>query len=318
MVRYILERIGLIILTIFIVITINFFLLRMMNGTPFDNPKITNIQKQIMMEKYGLDDPMVVQYVRYLKGVIKGDFGDSFKLQNQPVKRLIFSRLGNTVKVGLVALIFGVSMGILLGAVAAINRNSFWDHFSTILAVLGVSIPSFILAPILQHFFAKEWGIFPFLYNSYNPSRNITHWDSFVSLLLPAFSLAVFPIASTMRYLRSELIEILNSDYILLARAKGLNKLQVIKRHALRNALIPIVTIIGPMTISLLTGSLVVEVFFGVPGLSKLLLNAIYTNDYFLVLGVNTFYSVLYVAVILIIDLLYGVIDPRIRLKGGA
>lgn len=317
MLRYALERILLIVVTLFVVITINFFLLRLMPGTPFDNPKITPAQKELMMRKYGLNDPAVVQYLRYMKGVIKGDFGSSFKLQDQPVTKLVFMKLKHTVKVGSLALVFGVVMGIFLGSLAAIYKGSFWDHLVTILAVIGVSIPSFVLAALLQHYVVKELGWFTYLYQVPDASRGISAWDSFYSMILPAFSLSLFVISATMRYMRSELVEVLGSDYILLARAKGLNKPQVIRRHAIRNALIPVVTIIGPMTISLMTGSLVIEMFYGVPGLSSLLLNAVYQNDYFLILGVNVFYSFLFVVVILVIDLLYGVIDPRIRLKGG-
>lgn len=317
MFRYILERIALIILTMFIVITINFFLLRLMPGTPFDNPKITPAQQELMMRKYGLDDPAIVQYARYMKGLVKGDLGVSFKLQDQEVLKLISDRLPNTVKIGSLALVFGVIVGIALGALAAIYRNSFWDHISTILAVVGVSIPSFVLAALLQHYVVAELGWFTYLYNPVDASRGISVWDSLYSMVLPSFSLSLFVISSTMRYMRTELVEVLSSDYILLARAKGLNKTQVITRHAIRNSLIPVITIVGPMAISLLTGSLVIENFFGVPGLSRLMLNAVYTNDYFLILGVNSFYSLLYIVVILIIDLLYGLIDPRIRLKGG-
>lgn len=318
MLRYILQRLGLIVLTMFIVITINFFLLRLMPGTPFDNPKITPAQKELMMRKYGLDDPAVVQYTRYMTGLItKGDLGESFKLQDQPVLTLISQRLPHTVKIGSLALVFGVIVGILLGAVAAIYKNSPIDHFVTILAVVGVSVPSFVLAALLQHYVVAEMGWFTYLYNPVDVSRGVTWWDSFYSSILPSFSLSLFVISATMRYMRSELVEVLNSDYILLARAKGLNKAQVIMRHALRNSLIPVVTIIGPMAISLMTGSLVIEMFYGVPGLSRLMMNAITQNDYFLILGVNAFYSLLYIIVILIVDLLYGVIDPRIRLRGG-
>lgn len=317
MVRYVLERLFLIILTLFVVLTMNFFLLRLMPGTPFDNPKITPAQKTLMMEKYGLDDPVGVQYVRYLGDVAKGDFGTSFKLQDQPVTKLIAMKLPHTVKIGSMALVFGVLVGIFLGALAAIYKGTFWDHFVTILAVIGVSIPSMVLAALLQHYVVSEWGWFTYLYNPVDPTRGISVWDSIYSSILPAFSLSLFVISATMRYMRSELVEVLNSDYILLARAKGLNKPQVIVRHALRNALIPVITIVGPMTIGLMTGSLVIEMFYGVPGLSRLMINAVNSNDYFLILGVNIFYSFLFVVVVLIIDLLYGVIDPRIRLKGG-
>ncbi len=318
MIRYALQRIALIVLTLFIVLTINFSLLRLMPGTPFDNPKITVVQKEMMMNKYGLNEPAFVQYTRYLRNIIVDqDFGDSFKLQNRPVMELIQSKFKHTVKIGTIALIFGVIVGIFLGALAAIYKNSLWDHLSTLLAVIGVSIPGFVAAAFLQYFMANKLGWFPYLYQPISPTRGISSWDSIYSSILPALALSLFVISSTMRYMRSELVEVLNSDYILLARAKGLSKPKVIVRHALRNALIPVITVIGPMTVNLLTGGVVVEKFFGVPGLGRLMLNGVTQNDYFLVLGVNMVFSFLYVAVILIIDLLYGIIDPRIRLKGG-
>ena len=174
-----------------------------------------------------------------------------------------------------------------------------------------------MLAAFLQYFICNKLGWLPVLYQPTNELRGITVWDEMKSLILPAISLSVPVIASLMRYMRSELIEVLNTDYILLARAKGLTKSQVIFHHAIRNALIPVITVVGPMVVSIMTGSLVIEQFFGVPGLSQLLLNSVTMSDQFLTLGIAFFYAFLYVVVILVIDLLYGVIDPRIRLAGG-
>ena len=314
MFKYIIKRIGYIVITLFLVLTVNFLLLQLMPGGPFEDPKLSDAQKTILENKYGLNDPVPVQYTRYMTGVLKGDFGTSFKLQNQEVSDLVLSRIPYTIKPGAIALVVGVTVGIILGAIAAMNRNTVWDHLITIIAVLGVSIPSFVLASFLQYFICNKLGWLPYLYQSYDPIRGVTRLAEFKSLILPSLSLAVPVIASLMRYMRSELIEVLNTDYILLARAKGLTKSQVITRHALRNALI---TVIGPMLISIMTGSLVIEQFFGVPGLSKLMLDAVTMNDYFLTLGIAFFYSFLYVVVILIIDILYGIIDPRIRLAGG-
>ncbi|MFQ9521950.1 MAG: ABC transporter permease, partial [Turicibacter sp.] len=252
-----------------------------------------------------------------LTGVVQGDIGTSFKLQNQEVTDLVLTRIPYTIKPGALALLIGIIIGITLGAIAAMKRNSWADHMITIISVLGVSIPSFVLAAFLQYFICTKLGWLPVIYQPADEMRGVTMWDEFKSLILPAISLSVPVIASLMRYMRSELIEVLNTDYILLARAKGLTKAQVIVHHALRNALIPVITVIGPMVVSIMTGSLVVEKFFGVPGLSNLLLNSVTMKDQFLTLGIAFFYAFLYVIVILIIDLLYGVIDPRIRLAGG-
>ena len=306
------------IITLFLVLTVNFLLLQLIPGSPFDGEKVTEAQKIILEQKYGLDDPIPVQYVRYMKGVVQGDFGISFKLQNQEVSDLVLTRIPYTIKPGALALLIGVVVGILFGAIAAMKRNSWADHTITIISVLGVSIPSFVLAAFLQYFICSKLGWLPLLYQPMDTVRGVSAMDEFKSLILPSISLAVPVIASLMRYMRSELIEVLNTDYILLARAKGLTRSQVIFHHALRNALIPVITVVGPMVVSIMTGSLVIEQFFGVPGLSKLMLNSVTMNDQFLTIGIAFFYAVLYVVVILVIDLLYGVIDPRIRLTGGA
>lgn len=317
MFKYILKRLGYLIITLFLVLTVNFLLLQLMPGSPFDGEKMTEAQKIILEEKYGLNDPIPTQYIRYMKGVLQGDFGISFKLQNQEVTDLVLTRIPYTVKPGMLALLIGVLVGTTSGAIAAMKRNSWADHTITVISVLGVSIPSFVLAAFLQYFICNKLGWLPVLYQPTNELRGITVWDEMKSLILPAVSLAVPVIASLMRYMRSELIEVLNTDYILLARAKGLTKSQVIIHHALRNALIPVITVVGPMVVSIMTGSLVIEQFFGVPGLSQLLLNSVTMTDQFLTLGIAFFYAFLYVVVILVIDLLYGVIDPRIRLAGG-
>ena len=317
MFKYILKRLGYMAVTLFLVLTVNFLLLQLLPGSPFDGEKKTEAQIAILEEKYGMNDPIPVQYARYLKGVFQGDFGTSFKLQNQEVTDLVLTRIPYTIKPGALALLIGIIIGITLGAIAAMKRNSWADHMITIISVLGVSIPSFVLAAFLQYFICTKLGWLPVIYQPADEMRGVTMWDEFKSLILPAISLSVPVIASLMRYMRSELIEVLNTDYILQARAKGLTKAQVIVHHALRNALIPVITVVGPMVVSIMTGSLVVEKFFGVPGLSNLLLNSVTMKDQFLTLGIAFFYAFLYVIVILIIDLLYGVIDPRIRLAGG-
>ncbi len=318
MLKYTLERVALLVLTMFLIITLNFFLLRLDGSTPFENPKISPAAKEMMMRKYGLDKPMVVQYTRYLGDLVRGDLGKSINFKNQSVLDLILSKLPHTIRVGLPALVFGVLMGMLLGSLAAIYRGGFIDNVVTVLAIVFVTIPSFVLAALFQHYLAGEWGLFPYLYNPPDVSRGITYWDSMYSAIMPALAIGLGIIASVMRFMRSELIEVLNSDYILLARAKGLSKPKVILRHAIRNAMIPVMTIIGPMTLSVIYGSLIIERFFGVPGLSQLMLKAIEKHDYFLTLGVNIFYSFAFIVIVLITDLLYGVVDHRIRLSGGS
>jgi oligopeptide transport system permease protein len=201
----------------------------------------------------------------------------------------------------------GIVLGVIMGALAALNRGKFFDNFIVFLAVLGVSIPGFVFAMGLQYYLGVKIPIFPVLYEDGN----------FWSIILPAVSMAVGPISSLTRFVRTELVEVIASDYILLARAKGLTRTQVIFRHALRNALIPVVTIVGPMVLSLLNGGVIMENIFGIPGVGQLMVSGITLNDYFIVLTVSTLFSGLFIAVVLVVDLLYGVIDPRIRISGG-
>lgn len=307
MFRYITERLGLSLLTLFLVVSITFLMLQFLPGSPFNDEKLSEEQKIILNEKYGLSDPLPVKYARYMGNVMKGDFGLSFKYDKQKVSDLIIQRLPITVKVGTQALFMGVLIGIILGAIAAIKRGTSIDHITIIVAILGVSVPSFVFGSLMQLYLGVIIPIFPVVYNM-----------TFMSTIMPSISLMLYVISSTTRFMRTELVEVLNSDYILLARAKGLKRSVVIVKHAIRNALIPVVTIVGPMTVTLLTGSTVIEKIFGIPGVSFLLIEGVTLNDYFVILGVATFYSALYIAVIFVVDLLYMVIDPRIRLQGGA
>ncbi|MGL4849149.1 MAG: ABC transporter permease [Clostridium sp.] len=307
MLKYIAKRFSLMVLTLFIVVTATFFLIRLMPGSPFNDDQLGKDQIEMLQENYGLNDGIVTQYVRYMGNVIRGDFGESFQNKKE-VKELIADRLPTTVRLGMQALLLGTVIGILIGVIAAIKRNTVWDYGSTVLAVLGISVPSFIFAILLQSSLGVDMKIFPVIYTRTQP---------FMSSILPTIALSVGVIATVARFMRTELIEVMGSDYILLAEAKGVKGKAVIVRHALRNALIPVITIMGPMTVGLLTGSTVIEQIFSVPGVGSLLVNGILTNDYFVIVGVAMFYSFLYLFALFIVDILYGIIDPRIRVAGG-
>ncbi len=317
MVKYVLNRLLLLVLTLFILSFIIFALLELMPGSPFNNPKLTAEQIAMMEKNFGLDQPMLVRYGQYIKGIItEGNFGISFQYSNLPVTSIIKEPLKVTIKIGLTSVAFGSIIGIILGAIAAIKNGTWVDSLVSFISIMGTSIPSFVLATFLIKWTADvEW--LPIVYNTANAELGITKMDELRSMILPIITISTYIIAAVMRYTRSELIEVLNSDYILLARAKGVKNRDVIFKHALRNALIPVVTIIGPMCLYAITGSTIAERFFGVPGLSQQLINAINVNDYFLILGISLFYACMLVFIILIIDLLYGVIDPRIRVSGG-
>ncbi|KRL78679.1 oligopeptide ABC superfamily ATP binding cassette transporter, membrane protein [Ligilactobacillus equi DSM 15833 = JCM 10991] len=293
-------------LTLFLVATITFFLMKLMPGTPYSNQeKLTAAQIQIMNEQYGLDKPLWQQYLLYLGGMLHGDMGTSFQFSNQPVSYLIASRIGASAQLGLQAMIFGVFFGIILGSIAAINRNTWVDTLVTILSIIGKSVPNFVLAVLLQYYIGLKLGWFP-----------IADWGGFSYTVLPTIALGVGPLAETARFIRTGMVDVLNSDYIELARAKGLTKFQIVYHHALRNSLIPLVTLIGPYTVSLMTGSMVIENIFSIPGIGEQFVKSITTNDYPTIMGVTMLFSAGLVAVILITDIVYGIIDPRIRLAG--
>lgn len=308
MFTYILQRIAYLLVTLFFIVSITFILLQFMPGSPFNDAKLSSEQKAILNQKYGLADPLSVKYVRYLNNVLHGDLGTSFKYNNQSVSKMIQERIKPSALIAVQALVLGTVIGIILGAVAALKRNSAWDHLTTVLAVAGVSIPAFVIGSLMQYYLAVALRLVPVVYVD----------GDFLSTILPTISLAFLVIASTAIYMRTELIEVLKSDFVLLARAKGLSPLTIVVRHAMQNALIPVITILGPLTVGLISGSTVVERIFGVPGLGNLMVTSIQTNDYFVILGEGLVFSLIFLIIMLVVDILYGIIDPRIRLTGDS
>nr|WP_263313846.1 oligopeptide ABC transporter permease [Mammaliicoccus sp. Marseille-Q6498] len=306
MVKYTLKRIIYMIISLFLIMTITFFLMKLLPGSPYNDEKLSEEQKVIINEKYGLNDPVSVQYANYLKNVAKGDFGISFQYDNREVWGLIKPRLGPSVEMGTYAMILGTITGLLLGIVAAIRQNTIIDYGATFLSVIFISVPSFVLAVLLQYVFAVEWQIFP-----------VAGWSGISTAVLPSIALAAGVTATIARYIRSEMIEVLGSDYIELARAKGMSSSRVIFGHAVRNGLIPIVTVLVPMLAGILTGTLTIENIFGVPGLGDQFVRSIQTNDYPVIMALTLLFSFLFIISIFVVDVLYGLIDPRIRVEGG-
>ncbi|MDC3425425.1 ABC transporter permease [Aquibacillus sp. 3ASR75-11] len=307
MARYIMQRIFYLLITLFLIATISFFLMKLLPGTPLTaEDKLSEEQREIILEKYGLNDPEPIQYVNYLGRLVQGDLGISFQFDNRGVTQILMNRIGPSAQLGVQALVIGTILGILLGLLAAINHTGFLDYGSTFVAVMGKSIPSFVFAGLLQYFVGVKLGWLP-----------VALWDGFEYSILPSIALMIFPLATAARFTRTEMLEVLGSDYITTARAKGVNELGVVFKHGLRNALIPLVTIIGPLAVSLMTGTLVIEQIFAVPGLGEQFVSSVMTNDFPVIMGTTLLFAFLFVVIILIIDLLYGVIDPRIRLAGG-
>lgn len=295
------------ILTLFLVATITFFLMKFMPGSPYANEeKLTPQQIHIMNEQYGLNKPLIVQYLLYLGGMLHGDFGTSFQYSNQPVSSLIAARLGASVQLGLQALIVGVILGVIIGSIAAMKQGTWVDSTATVIAIIGKSVPNFVLAVLLQYYIGLKLGWF-----------SIAGWGDFSQTILPTIALSVGPLAETARFIRTSMVDTLSSDYIELGKAKGLSRMEVIRKHAMRNSFIPLVTLIGPYAVALMTGSMVIENIFNIPGIGEQFVKSILTNDYPTIMGVTMVYCIGLVVILLITDIIYGLIDPRIRLAGG-
>ena len=305
MVKYVLKRILMCIVTIWAVVTIVFFLVRLMPGGPFEGEKITAEMKEVLNEKYGLDKPMGEQYVIYMKNLVQGDFGQSMKYKGREVIDTIKNGFPKSAQVGIISIIVSVVLGILLGIIAALKANKWPDRVCMLIATLGVTIPSFVIGSLLIFVFSTKLKLLP-----------ITGLSSWKNYIMPVIALSGSSMAFITRLTRNKLMDVLQSDYIRTARAKGLSKNKVIFKHALRNSLIPVVTYLGPLVAGVLTGSFVIEKIFGIPGLGNEFTTTITNRDYTALLGVLAFYCTFIVVCNLVVDIVYVIIDPRIKLEG--
>lgn len=307
-IKYVLKRVFFMIITLWLIATITFFLMQLLPGTPYTNQERLSPEIIEMLNKQvGLDKTVIVQYGIYLSNLIQGDFGISFQFKNQPVAHLLAGRIGPSLQLGLQAIIFGTVLGTILGTISAMKQNTWADTSSTLVAILGRSIPNFVFAVLLQYIFAIKLQVLP-----------IAKWDGFVYTILPTIALAMSPLADSARFIRTEMVEVLHSDYVELAKAKGLSRWEIAFKHGLRNSLIPLMTLLGPLAVALMTGSLVVENIFAIPGIGEQFVKSITTNDYPTIMAVTILYSFMLIFVILIVDLLYGLVDPRIRVSEGS
>jgi oligopeptide transport system permease protein len=306
MIRYIARRLIYMIAALFIIISVTFFISKALPGNPWANPKLSPQIREQLYEKYGLDEPLYVQYAKYMVNVAQGNLGNSFYFEGRPVSQMILQRLPVSAFIGIQAVIFGLVVGMVLGIVAALWHNTLWDTLAVVVAILGVSVPSFVLGPMLQYWLGLKLGWFP-----------IAFFESWIYSVLPSLALSVFVISTVARFIRTEMLEVMGQDYITLAKAKGLSGLAVIIKHVLRNAMIPLVTVMAPLTIYIITGSLVVEQIFAVPGIGEQFVQSVLVNDYAMILGTTIFFSVLFILALLVQDILYGIIDPRIRVSGA-
>lgn len=303
--QYIIQRLSYMLVTLLIIVTATFFLMKLLPGTPFNNPeKLSEQQFVSLNQKYGLDKPVAIQYANYLGNLFKGDLGVSFQFHGRSVVSIILERIVPSALIGLQALVIGALFGSSLGIVSALKHNSLLDYGSVTIAILGMSIPSFVFAALLQYFIGVKLGWLP-------PGL----WEDYTYSILPSLALSVTVTATVARFIRTEMLEILGHDYVLTARAKGITESGVIIRHVLRNALIPVVTMLGPLAVSIMTGTLVIEKIFAVPGLGEQFTLSIQMNDYSVIMGLTLFYSALLILAVFIVDLLYGILDPRMKFK---
>lgn len=306
MLRYVGKRLVLMVLALFAIASVTFFISKLLPGTPFADEKLTPEIRAQLFEKYGLDEPVYVQYARYMFNVAQGDLGNSFYYESRPVTTIIMEQAPVSAFIGIQAVIFGLALGLILGIVAALWHNTIWDTLAVTVAVLGISIPSFVLGPILQYWLAVRLGWFP-----------VAFFESWMHSVLPSLAVSVFVVSTVARFVRSEMLEVFGQDYVTLAKAKGLSGLAVVTRHVLRNAMIPLVTVLAPLTVALITGTVVVEVIFSIPGIGEQFVQSVRVNDYSMILGTALFFSAAFIIALLIQDILYGVIDPRIRVSGA-
>ena len=305
MLKYIIKRIILSILTIFVLCTVVFFAIKFIPGDPFSGPEYTEEVRQQLHELYGYDQPIIVQYINYMGNLLQGDLGISVYYRGRSVVDIIKSAFPQSLDLGLRALLTATIVGIGLGVIAALNRKKPLDYLSIIIAIIGISIPSFVVASLLQYVFAIVFPIFP-----------VARYTTFAHTVLPTIALALPTIAKFSRFMRTSMLEVIDSDFVKTARSKGLKKRQLIFSHEIRNSLLPLLSILGPTTASLLMGSFVVESIFAIPGLGNYFVESINTQDYSLIMGLTIFYGMFLVTINFVIDILYGVVDPRIRLGG--
>ena len=305
MLKYILKRILLAIVTIWAVATLTFFLMNMVPGGPFLSEKAISPQATAALEaKYGLDKPLWQQYLTYMAGASHGDFGDSLKQRGRTVMDIITMKFPVSARVGGVSVLVALLLGVPLGCIAALKRGKFLDNLISVVSTCGIAVPSFVICTLLLYFFGVRLQILP--------TMGLTSWKHYV---MPVMALSFYPTAYIMRLMRSSMLDVLGQDYMRTAKAKGLAGFKILFKHALRNAILPVITYVGPLLAYTVTGSFVVEKIFTIPGLGGEFITAINGRDYTLIMGTTIFLATLIIVMNVIVDIVYKIVDPRIKLK---
>lgn len=305
MLKYIIKRTGMALLTIWIVATLTFFVMNLVPGGPFLSEKAISPEATAALEaKYGLDKPLIEQYFTYMKDALHGDFGDSLKQRGRTVAEIITSKFPISAKLGGLAVLVSLLIGVPLGCVSAFNRGKWLDKLIIVIATCGIAVPSFVVCTILMYVFGMELGWFP-TFGLNTPLHYV----------MPVMALAFYPTAYITRLMRSSMLDVLGQDFMRTAKAKGLSQFVSLFKHALRNAILPVVTYVGPMMAYTISGSFIVEKIFTIPGLGGEFIGSITARDYTIIMGTTIFLATLMVIVNLLVDILYTIIDPRIKLK---
>lgn len=307
MAKFILKRLGMMLIAMFMIILLTFVIMHSVPGSPFTNTKGVPDEVIAAMEaKYGLDQPYYVQFFSYLGGVLQGDFGPSYRYTGQTVNDFIAAGAPVSARLGLVTVVFVLAAAIPMGILAALKNGKWQDMLLMALATIGVTIPSFVIASLLIY-------VFSYMLN-WLPTFGLDSWQGYI---LPVIALGGYSVSYIARLMRSSLLEVMGQDYIRTARAKGLTEFAVVAKHALRNALIPVVTVLGPTIAGLLTGSFVIERIFAIPGLGFYFVNSVSQRDYTTIMGMTIFYAAFLMAMVLLVDLFYCLIDPRIKFENN-
>ena len=306
MAKYILKRVAYMLLTLFLAATVTFFMMRSIPGDPLASMarKLPDQTKANFYAKYGLDKPLFEQYTIYMKGLIRGDLGESIVYPGRPVAQTILETSPISGLTGGIALTIGLVLGIGLGIISALYKNKLPDYIVTFIAILGITIPVFVMASLLQYLFSVKLGWLP-----------TSGWGEPKHLVIPVICLTFGTIATYARYIKSSMLDVLNQDYIMTARAKGLSESQIISRHVMRNSLLPAITILAGRIVGIFTGAFVIEKMFSIPGIGFYYISSINSNDYSMTMGTTIFYAALFIVMQLVVDLVYNLVDPRIRLS---
>lgn len=302
--RYVLQRVVAALVALWILTTVTFVMMHAIPGGPFTRER--NVPEAVLKNleaKYHLDDPLWKQYVDYLAGVARFDLGPSFKFQGQTVNDFIRRGFPVSAELGIISIILSLAVGLPAGIISALRQNKWQDNATMLVAIIGVSVPSFIIAPVLMYVFALKLRWLP-----------AAMWGSWQQMVMPSVALALLPLATFSRLMRSSMLDVISQDYIKTARAKGLSELAVTWRHAVKNAIMPVVTYLGPLIAAILTGTFVIEQIFAIPGLGRQFVWSVNNRDYTTILGLTVFYGAFLLLMNLVVDIIYGFLDPRVQL----